>query len=175
MDNSGNSRKNNKRHWGNTRRNIGDRDNRRNSGTLEHIERPLEFRKHRRNMPVTKIPVQVQEEMQKDLEAIRELKQKQPVCPRCGQPITDTASALAEHTTGEPVHFDCVLAHLKETETLKENERITYIGQGRFAVLFFPNIHDTRHFTIVRVIEWEGKDKTYPWREEYAGVYSQVH
>ena len=156
MDNSGNSRKNNKRHWGNTRRNTGDRDNRRNSGTLEHIERPLEFRKHRRNMPVTKIPVQVQEEMQKDLEAIRELKQKQPVCPRCGQPITDTASALAEHT-------------------LKENERITYIGQGRFAVLFFPNIHDTRHFTIVRVIEWEGKDKTYPWREEYAGVYSQVH
>lgn len=97
-----------------------------------------------------------------------------PVCPMCGEIITDLPAALAEKQTGAPVHFDCVLKHLNENETLGQNEKITYIGQGRFAVAHFENPHDLRRFTIVRIIEWEERDKKYEWRSSIANLYSQV-
>ena len=106
---------------------------------------------------------------------IQEFKQKQIICARCGEPISDVISALADRETGNPVHFDCVLDYLRETEHIKENESITYIGQGRFAVVVFENPHDLRYFTIVRVIEWEPRDKQYEWRTQIAGLYSQIH
>jgi len=72
------------------------------------------------------------------------------------------------------VHFDCVLQFLQNTENLDPNEKITYIGQGRFGVVHFENPHDLRKFTIIRIIEWEERDKKYPWRAEIASLYSQV-
>lgn len=96
------------------------------------------------------------------------------ICPRCSQPITDLPSALADKSSGAPVHFDCVLQFLQNAEELKQNEKITYIGQGRFAVTFFENPHDLRKFSIVRLIEWEDRDKAYDWRETISGLYSQV-
>jgi len=123
----------------------------------------------------TKLPQQVQDDMKKDQQAIREIKQNQHICPCCNKLIYEITTALADQKTGEPVHFDCVLEQLQQTETLKQNEKITYIGQGRFAIVYFPNIHDTRHFNIVRIIEWESKDKKYPWREDISSVFSQVH
>ncbi len=124
-----------------------DRKNARGSG--EH--------KNRRNVP-----------------AFQPHKLNTPQCARCGQPISDLAAALAEKNTGDPVHFDCVLEFLQAAEQLKPGEKITYIGQGRFAVVVFENPHDLRHFTIVRVIEWEERDKKPEWRTEIAGLYSQV-
>lgn len=97
-----------------------------------------------------------------------------PVCIKCGQTITDLTSALADKTSEQPIHFDCVLDILKETEKLEKNEKITYIGQGRFAVAYFENPHDYRHFTIRRIIEWEQKDKIYPWRKNIADIFSTV-
>jgi hypothetical protein len=97
-----------------------------------------------------------------------------PVCPKCQRQIFDISSALADKHTGEPVHFDCVLQFLQNTETLKQHEKIIYIGQGRFAVVYFENPHDLRKFVIVRIIEWEERDKKYPWRTEIAALYSQV-
>lgn len=97
-----------------------------------------------------------------------------PICPRCNEPIIDLPTALAEKTTGEPVHFDCVLKYLNETEHLKDHEKIVYIGQGRFAVAFFENPHDLRRFSIVKIIEWEERDKKYEWRNTISGLYSQV-
>ncbi len=96
------------------------------------------------------------------------------VCPRCSQPITDLPSALADKNTGEPVHFDCVLQFLQNAEELKQNEKITYIGQGRFAVTYFENPHDLRKFTIVRIIDWEEREKAYPWRDTISGLFSQI-
>ncbi|AEE16348.1 hypothetical protein [Treponema brennaborense] len=176
MEHSGNNRRNgNKKNW-NSRPSAS--DNRRSGSDSRRQSEPRQnsFRNgetHR--APPARVPAQVQEEMQKDMQAIRALKQNAPLCPRCNQPITDITSALAERKTGEPVHFDCVVDFLKQSEPLKENEKITYIGQGRFAVVYFSNPHDMRHFTIVRVIEWEERDKKYPWRADIAGLYSQVH
>lgn len=122
-----------------------------------------------------RLPPKVQQELYEVQAAIQEFKQKQIICARCGEPISDVISALADRETGNPVHFDCVLDYLRETEHIKENESITYIGQGRFAVVVFENPHDLRYFTIVRVIEWEPRDKQYEWRTQIAGLYSQIH
>lgn len=98
-----------------------------------------------------------------------------PVCARCGEPIQDLATALADKSTGTPVHFDCVLKFLQEAESINENESLLYIGQGRFAVVVYEDPSDKRKFTIVRQIEWEGREARAEWRSEIAGHYSQVH
>ena len=95
-------------------------------------------------------------------------------CEYCNQPIDDLASSIAAKESGNPAHFDCVLAKINASEKLSENEKITYIGNGRFAVVYFENPHDLRHFTIRRVIEWENREAKYEWRSEIANMYSQV-
>ena len=108
-------------------------------------------------------------------DAIRSYKAgERPVCPRCGMTIADVGSAIVNREDGRPMHFDCALASLSEQEKLADNERLTYIGQGRFGVLEFANIHDLRHFTIKKIIEWEDKDSRPAWRDELAGLYSRV-
>ena len=107
-------------------------------------------------------------------EAIRVFKMQERICAFCGKPVTEVSTALAHKETGEPVHFDCVLEHLQSQEKLMPGQKVTYIGQGRFAVVYFPNVHDTRNFTIERIIEWEKRDAKFEWRTEMAGLYSQV-
>ena len=106
--------------------------------------------------------------------AIQDVKAREIICPKCGQPITDIASAIADKSSGQPLHFDCVLNQVKESEPTGENEKVAYIGQGRFAVLHYENIRDQRHFTIKKIIDWEDKDKKSEWREEIGSLYSQV-
>lgn len=154
-----------KRHWNNKR-------------GSEEVSKNIETKsvnKNNHGKQETTLPMEVQLMMQKNQEAIKELKHRQTLCALCGEPIVELSAALADKKTDAPVHFDCVMAEIKKTESLKENEKISYIGQGRFAVVHFPNPHDTKNFTIVRVIEWEQRDKVYDWRQELAGLYSQVH
>lgn len=99
---------------------------------------------------------------------------KQYICPLCNQPMQEIASALAHKETGEPVHFDCVLDFIKKTEKIGPNERVTYIGQGRFGILYFENPHDLRHFTIKKIIEWENKESVPAWRVELTQFHSQT-
>lgn len=97
-----------------------------------------------------------------------------PVCPRCGQAIADISSAISDKTSGEPIHFDCALAFLQGAETLADGEKIVYIGQGKFAVVFFENPADTRKFKIIRVLEWEGREGRPEWRTDISSIFSQV-
>ncbi len=106
--------------------------------------------------------------------AIQELKAREVTCPMCGEPVTDIASALTDKNTGNPVHFDCALHQVEETETLGQNEKVAYIGQGRFGVLYFENPRDQRKFTIKKIIEWEDREKKSEWRDELSGLYSQI-
>lgn len=117
---------------------------------------------------------QEREVSSENAEAIKAFKMQERVCPLCNRPLTEVATALAHRETGEPVHFDCVLEYLQGQEKLMPGQKVTYIGQGRFAVVYFPNVHDTRNFTIERIIEWEKRDAKFPWRDEMAGLYSQV-
>ncbi|EPF28422.1 hypothetical protein DWB79_08260 [Treponema medium] len=95
-------------------------------------------------------------------------------CARCGKPIKDLSAALADKTDGNPVHFDCVLNFLKQNETLQENEAISYIGQGRFAVIKYASMVTMKEFTIVRIIEWEDKNQRAEWRGTIADRFSLI-
>ena len=106
--------------------------------------------------------------------AIQEIKAREIICPMCGEPITDIASSLTDKKGISPVHFDCALNEVQAGETLGENEKIAYIGQGRFGVLYFENPRDQRKFTIKKIIEWEDREKTSEWRDELSGLYSKV-
>lgn len=122
---------------------------------------------------------EIQQQLRKDMAeteaAIREFKAHTTVCELCSQPITDLASAMANRGSGNPVHFDCIIKTLSEQEPLHEKDRVTYIGNGKFAVLRFENPHDTRHFSIIKEIEWEQHDGARSaWREEMAELYSRV-
>lgn len=107
--------------------------------------------------------------------AIQKMKEKHVICPKCGQPITDIASSLNDKVSGQPVHFDCVFSEISKKEVLGQNEKIAYIGQGRFGVLYFENPRDQRHFTIKKIIEWEDREQKPGWRDEISSLYSQVN
>lgn len=89
----------------------------------------------------------------------------EPVCEKCGKPIKDIAFAVSNKTSGEPVHFDCVLNFLKDSEELQDNEEILYMGGGNFAVVWFENPNIRKHFKIRKLIEWEVEGKTREWRQ----------
>lgn len=97
-----------------------------------------------------------------------------PSCARCGEPILDVSSALNDKSGGGPIHFDCALAFLNGAENVSGDEKIVYIGQGKFAVMRFENPSDLKTFKIVRTIEWEGRESRADWRNEIAGSFSQV-
>ena len=121
--------------------------------------------------PHNYIDAKVESDRQK---AIVELKAQKVICPKCGEVIQDIASSITDRKTNTPVHFDCVMKELSETEKLGENEKIAYIGQGRFGVLYFENPRDQRKFTIKKIIEVEERETRAQWRDQLSGLYSQV-
>ena len=108
------------------------------------------------------------------LKAIQELKAREVICPKCGLPINDMATAMTDKNSNVPVHFDCILSEIEKNETLGPNEKIAYIGQGRFGVLYYENMRDQRHFQIKKIIEWENKENTIEWRDEISSLYSKI-
>ena len=94
-----------------------------------------------------------------------------PVCVRCGQPITDLHAALTDKSTGGVVHFDCAMAELAARESLEEGDRLSYIGGGRFGVVYFEHAQP-KIFKIKKVIEWEMPENRPLWREDIADHFS---
>lgn len=124
--------------------------------------------------PQKMVPRETHEDLLNKEKAIRDFREKQSVCPICSKVIEDLTSSLSDKTTGDPVHFDCAWNQAGKDITLKENEKFTYIGQGRFAVLYFPDIRDTRHFKIQKIVEWERSDSVPQWRTEISNLFSQT-
>ena len=103
-----------KRHWNNKR-------------GSEEVSKNIETKsvnKNNHGKQETTLPMEVQLMMQKNQEAIKELKHRQTLCALCGEPIVELSAALADKKTDAPVHFDCVMAEIKKTESLNENEKI---------------------------------------------------
>ena len=115
------------------------------------------------------------DERAKKEKAILEIKAREVICPKCGKPVTDIASALSDKASGNPVHFECALEDVAKKEQLEPNERIAYIGKGRFGVLYYENPNDQKHFTIKRIIEWEDREQKSQWRDELSEIYSKVN
>ena len=116
-----------------------------------------------------------QDQVRQEDSAISEYKKEnRPLCSYCGEAIYDMSSAMNDPSSHEFVHFDCVLEKISSSEQLGTNDKISYIGQGRFGIINYANIHDTKHFTIKKIIDWEEKDKRESWRDEVADLYSKV-
>jgi len=93
-------------------------------------------------------------------------------CSWCGKPINDISAAITDKTTGNPVHFECVLARLNETEILEANDTICYIGGGRFGIVHYNNPQNIADFKIKKIFEWESKDSRSEWRREIGERFS---
>lgn len=113
--------------------------------------------------------------MRERQKAISEVKSREIICPKCGKQIMDIASSMADKSTGTPIHFECAFSEVEKSEKLGPNEKIAYIGQGRFGILYYENMRDQRHFTIKKIIEWEEREKKNEWREELSELYSKVN
>lgn len=97
-----------------------------------------------------------------------------PECPACKQPITDLASAINDPVSGQAMHFDCVIKKIEASETLGQNEKVIYIGQGRFAVAYYENPADQKTFKLQRIIQFEDRENRAEWRNKIAGFFSKV-
>ena len=78
-------------------------------------------------------PVQVKKHMVFDELDVPQVNEPRPVCKLCGQTIDFIAEAISESDGGFS-HFDCVLGKLKEEYQVKEDETLSYVGHGNFAV-----------------------------------------
>ncbi len=85
-------------------------------------------------------------------------------CSVCGKNIRDMSSAIKEKESGQPAHFDCIIKKIAEMESVKEQEKIVYLGSGKFGVIHSEN-NQNKNFTIVREIDYEQREEEAPeWR-----------
>lgn len=56
-----------------------------------------------------------------------------PLCPICNEPIQNIAQSFMDEN-GECVHFDCVLEYFIDTLNPTENQKVSYIGSGKFGL-----------------------------------------
>lgn len=120
------------------------------------------------------IPHNNLEETARKEKEIAALKTQAMICPICGKQIDDIASSISDKNTQNPIHFECAMAEVAKTEHCGENEKICYIGQGRFGVLYFENPRDQRHFVIKKIINIEDTNTVAPWRSKLSELYSQI-
>ena len=88
------------------------------------------------------------------------------VCPICGKRIDVIASALLS-PEGLPVHFDCVLDELKRKYNPKENQTISYVGKGNFALC---EKGEDGKWSIVERIAYESPESNLKFKE-YIGEH----
>ena len=85
---------------------------------------------------------------------IPQVREPNPLCSICGEPITTIADAISE-SNGSFSHFDCVIARIREQEKVSADETVSYIGHGNFAV--FVKDEEGR-YSIKTRIPYESKD-----------------
>lgn len=86
-------------------------------------------------------------------------------CPICNEGVKEVGNAIDYQGQG-PTHFDCVLRALNEKEDLKSDEKITYVGSGRFGIINNKKNDSGVSFTLLREIDVEDREKVLPWRDE---------
>jgi hypothetical protein len=110
-----------------------------------------------------------------------------PICPCCGKPIKDMSTAIADRGSGEPSHFECVVARIAGAETLESGDAVVYLGGGRFGIVHFPGMirniswsrkngeeYDTRGFHIKKILEWENRENRASWRKNIEDHFSVI-
>jgi hypothetical protein len=71
-----------------------------------------------------------------------------------------------------------VAAKIAQEEILERGDAVTYIGGGRFGIVYFGGAEthskggDGKIFKIKKIIEWENKDNRAEWRSTISDHYS---
>lgn len=104
--------------------------------------------------PQQNSPVQVKKHMDFDDLDVPQINEPRPVCSICGQNIDFIAEAISE-SDGSFSHFDCVLEKLRKEYQVREDETLSYVGHGNFAV--FAKDEEGK-LTIKTRIPYESKD-----------------
>ena len=87
-----------------------------------------------------------------------------PKCPYCGQNVRDILTAIASEDGEAPTHFDCVIKKISDEESLQPKEKVCYLGNGSFGIVYFKNPSDPKQFIIRRRIQIEAEKKEITWR-----------
>ena len=85
-----------------------------------------------------------------------------PECPICNKSVKFLLTAIGVGEDNSPAHFDCVIKQISETEELGLKEKITYIGNGDFAIISGKSGKDIK---IRKKIQFEGKENKGEWRK----------
>lgn len=88
-------------------------------------------------------------------------------CPYCDKPVKFLSTAIQVKGYDLPVHFDCVLKKIEESESLLPSEKVTYLGKGVFGVI--EKTEEQPGFVIKRKIEIEETQEPILWRKELSG------
>ena len=148
----------------------GDRRQRRRS--FRHRENSGHDKKESQKPQQEKKQVQLQERPKWTPPKIPSDPLPSPPCPICGKTIRDIATAIAEKETGRAVHFDCIIARITQEEKLEKGDSVSYLGGGRFGIVYFNNAGESKKFTIKKVLEWENKEIRADWRSAVSDHYS---
>lgn len=78
-------------------------------------------------------PAAERQHMKMEELAVPQVQEPLFTCALCGKPIEYIAEAISE-PDGSYSHFDCVMDKIRRQENVSENEKLSYIGHGCFAV-----------------------------------------
>ncbi len=94
-----------------------------------------EGKKKRKSKGEHKAPEQQRRHTAFDELAVPQVNEPKPVCSICSQVINTIADAISE-PDGSYSHFDCVIKKIREQEKVTDDETVSYIGHGNFAVFY---------------------------------------
>lgn len=87
-------------------------------------------------------------------------------CPLSGEPIEHILSAVQDPETGRPAVLERAIERVSRNEELGENERLCYIGDGSFGVVYEERRGKNTVVEIRRRIEYENRNDKAEWRKE---------
>ncbi len=99
-------------------------------------------------------------------------KRELSICPLCRKSVREIQSAIAYGEDERPAHLECVLNELKSRESLNPDERLSYIGAGRFAVI--KSKIGKNGLEVVRTIQYEERERVIGWRREQSPGLSRA-
>jgi hypothetical protein len=83
------------------------------------------------------------------------VKRNFPECPICNKSVKYLLTAISVGDDNKPAHFDCVLKQISEKEELGPKEKISYIGNGNFAIV---NGKPGKDLSIKKTVQYENKE-----------------
>lgn len=122
-----------------------------------------------------KIKAELAERNRENDKAISEFKRNTHfVCSCCGKEIGDYWSAVCDKNENGILHFECALSVVSENEKIEAGEKLSYIGQGRFAVIKFADPKNPKRFSIRKIVNWESEGQHPKWREDISKLYGTI-